>query len=117
MAAAARRGTMVLNGTSGRVYNVNVYVSDVAAAFVTFNANGQAGTGSPSQFIVPEDCVLADISLASGLTDTTLITLQADNATVPGMVIQYADYLNSITTRPSINLGIRAKTQIAWLQA
>lgn len=89
----------------------------VAAAFVTFNANGQAGTGSPSQFVVPEDVVLKDISLASGLTDTTLVTLQADNATVPGVVLQYADYLNSIQARPPINLGIRAKTQIAFLQA
>jgi len=118
MAAAARRATLTAVGlASKRLYNVNMYISDVAAAFVTMNANGQAGTGSPTYYILPEDCVIADLSIASGLTDTTLLTMQANNAIVPGVVLQYADFLNTITTRPALGLKAPKGTQIAFVQS
>lgn len=117
MAPAPQRGTLTLRGDrSGRAYSVNMYVSDVAAAFVTFNANGQAGTGSPTFYVIPEDCILEDISLTTGLTDTTQMVLQANQAVVPGTVIRYADFINTLNDRPKLGLGIRQGTQLQFLQ-
>ena len=60
----AGNGTIQLQGYSGKTYNLNFYSSDVVGAPTTFNLNGVAGTGSQTFYIVPENCVVTDISFA-----------------------------------------------------
>jgi len=116
MAAAARYGTAVFKGQSGRVYNVDLYVSDVASALVNWDSGNGATSTSLTYWKSPENCVLIDLSLASGLTDTTNVVMVSDGAQIPGARLRYANFLNSLATRPAINLGFRAGSNVSAIQ-
>lgn len=116
MAATPRYGTAVFKGASGRVYNVDVYVSDVAGALVNWDAGNGASSTSLNYWKAPEVVTLGDISLASGLADTTNIVMTSDGAQIPGARLRYANYLNSLAFRPAINLSFRAGSNVSAIQ-
>ena len=64
----ASAGTAVLIGKSGRVYSVDLYIPDATGTFLTFNPSGLAGSSSPSDYRIPEDCVLTDVTTATAPT-------------------------------------------------
>jgi len=116
MAATPRYGTAVFKGSSGRVYNVDVYVSDVASALVNWDSGNGATSTSLTYWKAPENCVLIDVSLASGLADTTNVGMVSDGAQVPGARSRYANYLNTLAFRPAINLGFRQGSNVSAIQ-
>jgi len=116
MAAAARNGTMIFRGQSGKTYAVNVYCSDVSGAYVTFSYNGAAGTGSTNFITAPENVVLSDYSIVTGVTDTTVLVAQS-NDTNKGVVIAQANHVNTIATRPQNLTGWQAGSKISFTQA
>jgi len=67
----ATTGTVTWRGKSGRVYSSSMYISDVAAAKVTFNPNGAAVAGSDTTLQFDEDVVLIDVSILTGPTVAT----------------------------------------------
>ena len=73
MAATPQYGTMVLIGLrTQRVYNVDTYFSDVVDALSNFDGGGGAGATSPTSFTCPEDVLLQDFSIVTGMTDNFL---------------------------------------------
>ena len=79
---AAQAGTLVAVGKSGKTYSVDLYIPDAVATQLTFNPNGLAGTGSPTNWRAPEDVLIVDIS---GAAPTAVgFALQVDGATIPG---------------------------------
>jgi len=117
MAAAPKNGTMTFVGASGQVYNVDCYISDVAAARVTFDSGGAAASTSLTYWVCPEQCTLTDFSVVTGLTDTTNISLLANSAIVPNVRLRYANFLNTLTSRPPIRITFKEGTQFSALQA
>lgn len=117
MAAAARNGTATFVGRSGNRYSIDIYISDVAAAAVTFNPSGAAGTGSLTFWKTPEQVTLVDVSLASGLTDTTNMTLTQDGGTVSGGVLRYANFLNTLAFRVPLAITFPAQVNVGAVQA
>lgn len=115
MAATPKTGTLFFRG-SRQTYNVNVYVSDVANALITLNANGAAGTGSPTTWRAPENVVLTDFAMTTGTADTTNLTMQQDLANKPATVLPYAAFLTTINTRPPINVSFPAGALIGAVQ-
>lgn len=116
MAAAPKTGSMNWVGArSGRAYNLSVYVSDVAAAPVRFSQDGAAGAGTPDFWIAPEDVILADFSIPTGLTDTTVLKFFT-NDTPTGQVIQDANHVNTLATRARLGFGARAGRKITFIQ-
>src|SRR3990167_13997 len=106
MAAAPQRGLVKFTGRSGRTYSYAVYISDVAAAFVTWATTGTAGTGSTNFIIAPEDVVLSDYSLVTGLTDTTIQVLWLNDSPVPNSVLFDANLVNTLQSRSFPPLAI-----------
>ncbi len=102
---AAENGTLSLLGASGRSYSVDVYAEDAAAGVVRFNPNGIAGAASPTQFRVPESCVITDFSIATGTTAVGCV-FNNNSATISGGVIRYADHLNTLANRPAMRLKL-----------
>jgi len=115
--AVPQNGTATFVGRSGRNYTIDVYVSDVAAAACTFNPSGAAGTGSLQYWVCPEDVVLRDFSIVTGLGTTVALLYSRDGATVPGSMIRVANHLNTNPYRPTLNVMFKAKTQIGAVQA
>ena len=106
----AGNGVISLRGKSGKSYNVNFYSSDVLAAATTFNLNGLAVAGSQTFYLIPEDCILEDVSFTSSNTVSTVWIVQLNDANT-GNVISIANQLNTLAARqkPMIPLPRGAK--------
>lgn len=117
MAAAARYGTATFRAVnSSNVYNVDVYISDVIGASVNWDSGTGAGTGSLTFWKAPEMVVLSDLSVATGLTDTTTLVPTANGQQLPSR-LRHANFINTITTRPPIQIGYNQGTNVGFIQA
>jgi len=112
---AASAGTMVLMGKSGRIYSVDLYIPDAVATFLTFNPSGLAASTSPSDYRVPEDCVLTDVTTATAPTAVGG-TLKVNSGVVNGGTYRWADRLNTLSNRAKFAVPIRAGDFISIVQ-
>lgn len=108
MAAAPQSGTMFFRGlTTKTSYAVDVYISDVVSGMANFDAGGGSGASSPDFYTFPEDVVLEDFSVVTGLTDTTKIRL-VGNGRPSSQVLRYALHLTTLNNRPKLTIGVKA---------
>ena len=103
---AAQNGSMTLVAKNGRTYIVDVYTPDAAATFQTFNPTGAAAAGSPTQFRIPEDCVLTDYSFAAAPTATNF-GITVNNGAVIGGMVRYANILNTLPYRIPLRIPLK----------
>ena len=116
MAAAPQYGTMVFIGQqSKRVYNVDVYFSDVADAQSRWDGGGGASATSPDSFTAPEDLLLNDFSIVTGMTDTKKIQILRGNQPT-GDFLRYTQHLTTSPARSPLRLGFARGTQIRTIQ-
>jgi hypothetical protein len=81
---AASAGSMILRGMqTGRTYNIDVYIPDATGTSLTFSPSGLAGTASPINYRVPEDCLIIDLATAAAPTAVG-ISMTINNAVVNG---------------------------------
>lgn len=100
MAATPKNGVFTFRGIrTGRRYGVNAYFSDVANALVTFNPQGAAASGSLNYYQAPEDVVLEDVSITTGLVDTTGFQMTSGGNLIPSTAASYANNINTLPTR------------------
>lgn len=116
MAAAPQSGTLVFAGSSGTNYFVDCYLSDVVAAQGNFDSGGGSGAASETFWTAPENVMLVDFSIVTGLTDTTNGRLTANGRPLQS-VIRWANHLNTLATRPRLNTGFAAGTRVGIIQA
>lgn len=115
MVAAPRYGTMTVKNKLGIRIPIDIYISDVADAAVNFDNGRGAGSGTPAYWTAPESVAIVDISLASGLTDTTKVQPMVNNKSV-GAVIRYANQLNTLSFRTPLNLVVLAGQTLTMIQ-
>ena len=116
MAAAPQFGTFVFVGLrSKRIYNVDVYLSDVSEALARFDGGGGASSTSPDSFTPPEPVLLTDFAVVTGMTDTTKISVLRNNQPT-GDFLRYTMHLQTSTARSPVRLGFRSGTQIRAIQ-
>jgi hypothetical protein len=115
MAAAPQSGTLFAQGLTGNNYSVDIYVSDVAGAPVRFDGGAGASANSPDFYSFPEPVIVTDLSIVTGLTDTTKIRVTANGSPTPN-VLRYALHLTTIATRPRLSLKLRAGTRLGAIQ-
>ena len=116
MAAAPQFGTFVFHGQqSGRVYNVDAYFSDVADGLGNFDGGGGASATSPDSFTAPEDLILNDMSIVTGMTDTTKIQILRGNQPT-GDFLRYTQHLTTAPARSPLRLGFARGVQIRVIQ-
>lgn len=112
MAAAPRVATLQFRGQSGKDYQYSVYLSDVNAAFATWNLVGTAGTGNTNYITAPENMTLVDAAVPTGLTDTTSGTFFLDDAPLANSIMSWALIVNTLPTRSFPKVGIRAGRKV-----
>jgi hypothetical protein len=115
MAATPKQGVIRFTGASGKQYQYSLYNPDVANGFVTWATTSVAGSGSVNFITAPENMVLTDVSVVTGIVDTTALVLWLDDAPERNTIIQWADIVNTLQNRSFPRLGIRAgrKVQLA----
>ena len=116
MVAAPQYGTMVLIGLrTGRVYNVDSYFSDVVDALANFDGGAGASATSPTSFTCPEDVLLQDFSIVTGMTDTKKIQVLRNNQPT-GDFLRFTGHLTTSPARDPVRLGFRAGTELRCIQ-
>jgi len=117
MAAAPQRATFAFRGLeTGRVYNVDSYLSDVANAQINLDSGNGAGTTSLTYYKIPEKATLIDFSIVTGMTDTTNIALTSDGAQIPGARLRYANFLNTLSQRAPIQVTFARGSNFGAIQ-
>jgi len=115
MAATPQYGALTFVGASGKTYSVDIYISDVANALVTFDGGAGAGASSPDFWTPPEDVVLKDYAQVTGTADTTKVRITS-NGRPTQHILRYTVYLTSLNSRPPLNVGFRAGSRIGAIQ-
>lgn len=116
MAATPQYGTMVFRGLrTGKTYVKDLYVSDVLAALITFDAGGGAGAATPTAWKAPEPLILVDYAQVTGTQDTT--KLQVTRNGVPtGDMLRYSIHLTSLNNRPALSIGFGQGVDVGAIQ-
>ena len=109
-------GTVILRGVSGKSYALNFYISDVVGATCTFNLNGVAGANSQSFYILPENCVIKDVSITTGPTVMTNLVLQINDQNI-GVVLPIATLLTTLNQRAVPQVPLPGNRKFTMIQA
>ena len=116
MAAAPQSGTLSFVGVqTKRTYTIDIYISDVVAANMNFDSGAGASAASDQFWIAPENCILKDFSIKTGLTDTTKLAIVA-NGVATGNRLRYANFLNTLAFRPVLQIPFRAGSKVGAIQ-
>ena len=116
MVAAPQYGTFVLVGVrSGRIYNVDAYFSDVADALTNFDGGAGASATSPTSFTCPEVVLLQDVSIVTGMTDTTKVQVLRNNQPT-GDFLRFTQHLTTSPARSPVRIGFQAGTELRCIQ-
>lgn len=116
MAATPQYGTMLFRGRStGQLYSVDVYISDVAAAAVHFDGGAGAGAASETFISFSEPVILEDYSQVTGTADTEKIRITANGMPTPH-ILRYGIHLTTLNNRPLLNIPFKAGTRISGIQ-
>ena len=103
MAATPQYGAMTFIGQSGRTYSKDIYVSDVNNALINWDTGNGAGSGTPTEFRLPENALLRDFAIVTGTADTEKIALTR-NSIPTGNILRYVPHLTTNSQRPPLNL-------------
>lgn len=114
MAAAPQMATLTLTTGSGNI-SIDVYMSDVVAALGNFDSGNGASVGSETFYKCPVSGTLTDFSILTGMTDTTVARVTVDGSNTKSM-IRYANHLNTLNSRPKLNIPIRAGENLGLIQ-
>lgn len=102
--------------TTRQTFQVDFYISDVVAAPVTFSLTGAAGTGNDNFIRFDHPVVLVDLSIATGPTVMVGLYPKSNGAIVSGSAMRIANFLNTIQSRPRLNIGWAAGKNIQLVQ-
>lgn len=116
MVAAPQFGQMNFLGIQTKqTYAKDVYFSDVVAGLINFDSGGGASASSETFWTPPEAVVLRDVSIHTGLTDTTKIQI-VRNGVPTGDIMRYIIQLDTLANRPKLNIPFGAGVKIASIQ-
>ena len=108
--------SLQLRGRSGRIYSLNMFISDVVAANVTFSLSGVATANSQNFYILPEDCVISDLSVVTGPTVMTNLVLQINDQNI-GIVTPISTVLTTLSTRAVPRASLPGNRKFTIVQA
>lgn len=115
MVAAPQSATLFARGSSGMTYQIDLYISDVNAAPVRFDEGAGASATSQTFWTPPEDVTVEDISIVTGLTDTTKMRLTI-NGEPKSQVTRYALHLTTLNNRPKLGIQITSGRRVGFIQ-
>jgi hypothetical protein len=118
MAATPKTGVVTFVGLqTGATYQVPLYNADVAGTYCRLdNGSGTPGaTGGSDTVFYNEPVKLFDAAFVTGIVDTANLRVMADFKPT-AYVINWATYVNTLATRPPIDIRFNAKTRISFQQ-
>lgn len=116
MAATPQYGTILFRGrASKQLYPIDIYISDVAGQKPRFDGGAGAGAASDDFITFGEPVILEDVAIITGCADTEKIRLTANGKPLPH-ILRYSIHLNTLATRPKLNIPFLKNTRISGFQ-
>ena len=116
MVAAPQYGSIQLHGVrTKKTYAKDVYFSDVAGGALRWDDGAGAGATSGEAWRAPEPVILMDLSVVTGLTDTTKLQLTR-NGVPTGDILRYSIHLTTLNNRPRLGIIFGQGDEITGLQ-
>lgn len=118
MAATPKTGVVSFRGLQSKsLYVVPLYNADVAGTYCRLdNGSGTPGaSGGADMAVFSEPVTLEDASFVTGIVDTANLRVMADYKPTP-FVLNWAAHVNTLPTRPALNIGFKAGTRISFQQ-
>jgi len=112
--AAPQYGIAIFRGQSGRGYTKDLYISDAAAALVNWDSGAGAGATSETFWTPPENVSLIDVAVHTGMTQTS--ARLARNGVPTGDTIRYEIHLDTLNSRPYLNIPFLAGDRVQLTQ-
>ena len=118
MAATPKSGVLMFLGLkTGVTYQKSVYNPDVANGLIRIdNGTGTpTGTTTGTDFITFDEPVrLFDAAFVTGIVDTVNLRVLANYNNTP-FSVNWAAHVNSLATRPQLNIQFNAGTRISFV--
>ena len=112
---AATQGTAVFAGMqTGKNYNVDMYLDDVANAYVNWDGGAGAAAVSPDFWTPPENVMLVDVAVVTGAAQLKMQVIVGGRPT--GDTLRHTLQLNTLPLRPRLNIPVPAGQRIALVQ-
>lgn len=118
MGATPKTGVVHFRGaSSGSSYQIPLYNADVNGTYCRLdNGGGTPGaTGGADVVFFNERVILVDAAFVTGIVDTANLRVMADYKPTP-YVINWATYVNTLATRPPLNIKFDKGTRISFQQ-
>jgi len=114
MAAAPQLATLTVNTPGGNI-TIDCYCSDVANGLCNWDSGSGASATSETFYKSPVSGAIVDFSILTGMTDTTVGRLTIDGSNTKS-TIRWANHLNTLNSRPQLNVPVRAGENIGIIQ-
>lgn len=118
MAATPKTGAVMFQGQkTGTVYTVPLYNADVNGTYCRLdNGGGTPGATGGADFVsFGERVKLIDAAFVTGIVDTANLRVMTDYKPTP-YVINWANHVNTLATRPPLNIGFEKGTRVSLMQ-
>jgi len=118
MAATPKTGVLIFQGQkTGTVYEVPLYNADVNGTLCRLSVGGATpgASGGADYVKFGERVKLIDAGFVTGIVDTANLLIMTDYKVTP-YVLNWAVHVNTLATRPPINIGFEKGTQISFQQ-
>jgi len=118
MAATPKTGTLHFLGLRSKTtFTKAFYNADVNGTYCRIdNGNGTPGATGGENFVkFNEPVQLFDVATVTGIVDTANIRVMGDYNPTP-YVINWASQVNTLATRPPMNIRFKAGTSISFMQ-
>lgn len=115
MTAAPQNGFLRFVGKSKKPYNIDLYASDVVNKKVNFDDGAGSNSTSETFWTPPEDVVLVDLAIHTGMTDTTFVRITRGGVPL-GNTLRYAAQLDTSDARQPLAIGFRKGIHVGMIQ-
>ena len=105
-----------IGAKTGRKYSALIFLSDVAAVPGKWSITAAPTANSDTYWRPPENVILTDVALPTGLTATVALNWYADGALINAGIVFLANHLNTMPFRPQLTLAFPAGCQISAVQ-
>lgn len=114
--AAQAGSALILGLETGKTYSLDLYLPDAVATKVGISTNGIAASTSDTQWFAPEKCVIKDVSIHTGQTAVAHQVL-INSVPLAGGILRNANFLDSLSFRPKLNIPIERGQWLGFLTA
>lgn len=101
---------------NGETQSVSFYIADVVGTDVKWNLSALSTSTNQAFITASRNMLLRDIAITTGPTVTKVLIIKRDDVPV-GNVVSIAQYLDSLNSRPPLNIPYRAGAKITFTEA